>query len=337
MAERPQLSLFQTGGAVPNPTGPQAVVTSAQRELAARLPSNVYLGTSSWTFTGWSGVLYAGRPSKNALVERGLEAYARHPLLRTVGVDRSYWAPMSRDDWRRYAMQLPADFVTTTKAWSELTTAVFADHPKMGDRAGKANAQFLDPDLAMNDVVRPYLEGMGERCGPLILELAPIPERFLDEDAQLRLHQKMARLFASLPRELSVAIELRNVKLLTPRYLDLLATHRVGHVISFWSGMPTPAQQAALGADRLPGDLTFRLLQPPGSSYDALAAAFEPFDEVKAPQPRLIDDVAEITRRALAQQRRVFVIVGNKAEGCAPQTVFSLAARIAGDTTGSSE
>ncbi len=63
MAERPQLSLFQTGGAVPNPTGPQAVVTSAQRELAARLPSNVYLGTSSWTFTGWSGVLYAGRPS----------------------------------------------------------------------------------------------------------------------------------------------------------------------------------------------------------------------------------------------------------------------------------
>ena len=46
--------------------------------------------------------------SATALGREGLRHYARHPLLRTVGIDRSYYAPIPLDDLRAYADQLPA-------------------------------------------------------------------------------------------------------------------------------------------------------------------------------------------------------------------------------------
>ena len=324
MSQRVQLSLF--GGGAADPTVPAPLVTPEQRALAARLPTGVYFGTSSFTFPGWAGVLYAGRPSEKVLVEEGLAMYAAHPLLRAVGIDRTYWAPMRVEAWQRYAEQTPPGFVAVSKALSELTTCAFPDHPRYGERAGCVNPSFLDPELAMRDVVRPLLEGMGDKAGPLVLELAPIPERILHDERAL--HERLARLLAALPRELSVAIELRTPRLFTQRYLELLARHRATHVVSYWSDMPTPALQARAGAEELEGDLVFRLLQPPGSSYDALRLAYAPFDRLHAVDNALRSDVTAITKRALARGRRVFVLVGNKAEGCAPRTVFALAEQL---------
>jgi len=41
-------------------------------------------------------------------------------------------------------------------------------------------------------------------------------------------------------------------------------------------------------------------------------------------------DVETIARAALAAGRQVFVLVNNKAEGCAPATIRALAERLAG-------
>jgi len=93
--------------------------------------------------------------------------------------------------------------------------------------------------------------------------------------------------------------------------------------------MPTPGEQAARGADDTGGDLVFRLLQPPGSSYEQLREAYSPFDRLHAPRPELRREVVAIARRALDRGRRVYISVGNKAEGSAPLTVFALAAAFA--------
>ena len=69
MSGREQLPLFGSQGG-PDPAGPGALVSALHRDLAERLPDHLYLGTSSWTFTGWAGIVYAGRPSMNRLVEQ---------------------------------------------------------------------------------------------------------------------------------------------------------------------------------------------------------------------------------------------------------------------------
>ena len=79
-------------------------------EVADALPRDVAFGTSSWTFPGWAGLVYPPGLSASALAREGLRHYARHPLLTTVGVDRSYYAPIPIEDLavrRSAARRLP--------------------------------------------------------------------------------------------------------------------------------------------------------------------------------------------------------------------------------------
>ena len=71
-----------------------AAVGEALQRLGRRLPQDVFLGTSSWSFPGWQGLVYADACSESLLAREGLSAYAQHPLLRMVGIDRGYYQPM---------------------------------------------------------------------------------------------------------------------------------------------------------------------------------------------------------------------------------------------------
>src|SRR5512143_109764 len=94
MPRERQLELFGAATRPPPRVGP-AAVSDAARTLAARLPADVRLGTSSWSFPGWRGIVWDRDASPALLAREGLAAYARHPLLRTVGLDRTYYAPMT--------------------------------------------------------------------------------------------------------------------------------------------------------------------------------------------------------------------------------------------------
>jgi len=81
-----QLSLF--GGPPPGVVGP-AEVPAEIAALARELPADVRLGTSSWSFPGWQGIVYDRAVTAGRLARHGLTAYASHPLLRAVGTKTS--------------------------------------------------------------------------------------------------------------------------------------------------------------------------------------------------------------------------------------------------------
>jgi len=117
--------------------------------LASRLPSNVRFGTSSWSFPGWEGIVYAGAATTSQLARDGLTAYARHPLFGTVGVDRSYYAPIPEDDFRRYAEQLPPGFPCCCKAPAGVTSPLL---PAAGLHRQQPHAA---SDVEQPDTLRP--------------------------------------------------------------------------------------------------------------------------------------------------------------------------------------
>ena len=78
--------------------------------VAAQLPVTLRLGTSSWSFVGWNGIVYAPGTKQNQLAHGGLAAYGKHPLLRTVGIDRTFYAPIAEDLFAQYAVSVPPDF-----------------------------------------------------------------------------------------------------------------------------------------------------------------------------------------------------------------------------------
>jgi len=291
-------------------------------ELAGSIPGHVHLGTSSWTFPGWSGLVYRKRyATERDFTRYSLGEYARHPLFGTVGIDRSHYAPLTVEDYRLYAAQLPEGFRCVIKVWDELTTMVFPDHPRYGARRGQKNERFLDPVLFRESVFTPTLEAFGGHVGALVLEFAPqrmAPDPRVFEAA-------LERFLQEAPRPLRLTFELRNRELLTARYLDLLRQYEASHVLNFWTGMPTLGEQL-----RRPGILAgpvvvARLMLPPYKAYQQRRADMAPFDRVLDPQPEMRNDVIRLADRAGELGHTLFVIVNNKAEGSAPGTIEALA------------
>src|SRR5262245_5048315 len=106
-----QLDLFQPPAAEPKAQVVGAAAVSPELvAVAQRLPQNIYLGTSSWAFPGWYGLVYDRTASESQLARHGLAAYAQHPLLRAVGIDRTYYAPLPAADFAAYAAVVPDDF-----------------------------------------------------------------------------------------------------------------------------------------------------------------------------------------------------------------------------------
>jgi len=298
----------------------QASVEAGGR-LAARLPDLVRMGTSSWSFPGWVGLVYSAKRSPAELAREGLREYARHPLLRTVGVDRSFYGPISDADLRRYADQLPPGFPCCLKAPSSVTAPVV--HGADRTRGGLPNSTFLSAEQFIADLLEPCARAFRDHCGPFVLEISPVPrEHALDPSAFV---ERLDDCLDRLPRDFAYAVELRDRRLFTAGYRRVLARHAAAHVYNYWSAMPTPGRQAA---EHPVGDNPFtlvRLLLKPGTWYEAQRSRFQPFDRLVAPDPVMRAEVTDLLLAAIAHQRPAYVLVNNKAEGSAPLTVHALA------------
>ncbi len=319
-----QLALFDTAPIEePDPAAAQLRRAHADAAtVAARLPESVFFGTSSWSFPGWAGLVYSAARAQTALAREGLREYARHPLLTTVGVDRSYYAPMPADDLRAYADQLPRGFRCCFKAPAAVTAVSLAPP----SQAPTPNPDFLSVDRLVDDLLRPCDAVFRDHTGPIILEFPPFPRSLRLEPAAFL--TRLDRFLAALPRSFEYAVELRDARLLIPRYRDLLRTHGVAHTFNYWSAMPTPGEQTALVP---PEDQPFgivRLLLKPGTWYEDQRERFRPFNRLVAPDESMRADVTSIARRMVNRGRRVFVLVNNKAEGSSPLTVAALARQL---------
>lgn len=284
------------------------------RELSRAIPSGVHFGTSSWTFPGWCGLVYRGKPSERDLVARGLEEYARHPLFGTVGIDSSYYRPLAETTLARYAEQLPAGFPCVMKAWSELTTLTLRG-------SSDANPRFLDADSCERDVLK-SLEFLGDHVGPLVFEFAPMHVKSRPGAASFAM--LLDRFLGRLSREFKYAVELRNRYLFTPAYLEVLHKHGVAHVLNFWEQMPTIGEQLRADGVLAADHTVCRLLIPPKQRYAARKLELAPFDQLRDPQPVMRRDVLDLMGLAVAQKKALFVVVNNKAEGCSPLTIRAI-------------
>lgn len=312
------------------PPGPAATtiappsVTPALAALAARLDPGLRLGTSSWAFPGWTGLLYARPAAASTLSRGGLSAYGRHPLLRTVGVDSGYYAPLERDRLARYAAQVPADFRFVVKA-PALITDRFADRRTAAPRWA-LNPGFLDPARARTLAVAPYLAGLGAKAGLLLWQFPPLGLGVTK--APRRFAEALYRFLRALPEGPVYAVELRDPALLTP---DLAAALRHGGAVAGLAAhprLPPIDQQYALLAEAQTGPVLIRWLLRFNRGYAEARARYQPFNRLCEPDPDTRARVCAIIRQARAQARPVYVLANNKAEGSAPLSLATLAEQL---------
>jgi uncharacterized protein YecE (DUF72 family) len=322
----------------PAPRRPRAVVASVepssdQRRLARELPRHIHLGTSSWSFPGWAGLVYDRGASKSALARSGLAAYAEHPLLRAVGIDRTYYAPIDAAAFADYAAAVPDDFRFLVKAPADCTSPALRDE---SGRYGEANPRFLDAEYATRRIVEPVIEGLGAKTGTVLFQFPPLG-RSRGGDAE-RFADALGSFLLALPAGPLYSVELRDRRLFGEPYLAALDASGARHCFNRHPRMPPIADQLRTVGGGRPGPTVVRWMLNSARDYASAVERYEPFSRLVDEDPVTRETLSELCADPGLDQFPIVIIANNKAEGSAPLTIFELARSIVrrlGDPAGS--
>ncbi|MCC8394130.1 DUF72 domain-containing protein [Paraburkholderia sp. MMS20-SJTR3] len=297
--------------------------------LAAQLPPQIHLGTSTWSFPGWSGIVYGDDYSNSKLSREGLSAYGAHPLLKTVSIDRSFYQALTVTEYLRYAQQVPEHFRFIVKAPMTITDATV--RAERGEPVS-LNPCFLNAQMAIDEFVTPCLEGLGAKAGALVFQFSPLPDQMLAQPAVFV--ERLGEFFGALPTlpdGSCYAVEIRDASLLTPRFIRMLKAAGVRYCVGIHARMPDPLRQAAALAllDGEPaGPLIVRWSLHGGFKYEQAKAKYEPFSRLVDEDPATRASLAELAARYALAGQPVVIAVNNKAEGSAPLSCVKLAEAI---------
>jgi uncharacterized protein YecE (DUF72 family) len=293
--------------------------------LATQLSPHVHLGTSTWSYPGWQGLVWAGRHSEATLSRTGLPAYSAHPLLRAVGIDRGFYRPLAASEFQRHAEQVRPGFRFTVKAPSLVTDALLRSEDGRGQQP---NPLFLDPTAALQDFIEPAYEGLGATLGALVFQISPLPGgRLANMNEQFdRLHA----LLLALPKPPTgvLAVEVRDAAWLTPDLVSLLRDTGARYCLGLHPKLPPLSDQLPLLRALWPGPLVARwnLNRLHGAyGYEDAEKKYGEFAEMLDPDPETRAELARVIRGTAGAGQDCFVTISNKAEGSAPLSVRALA------------
>jgi len=278
------------------------------------------VGTCSWKYDSWKGLLYDEKKSYRA--DDYLQDYAR--ILRTVEVDQWFWSLFPGSVRlpepavvRRYAAAVPDDFVFTVKAPNALTLTHFYAKEKGGGGAfaGKPNLLFLNRDLLERFLER--LAPLGSKLGPVMFQFEYLNrQKMASKEAFL---EKFGAFIAAAPQGYQYGLESRNPNYLSPALFETLRGLGVGYVYLDGYYMPPIGQ---VFEKFKPDPAPFSVIRLHGGDRGEIEKETgEVWDRIVAPKPGALRAAAEITLENIRRKIATYVNVNNHFEGSAPLTI----------------
>lgn len=302
-------------------------------KIAALTQRKIFVGTSSWKYTGWKGLIYRKEySSEKAFNHSCLEEYAEH--YSTVGIDHTFYHWPTRSTFDTYLQQTPEGFLFGLKATERITIFQYPKLRRYGKHAGMANEDFLNSSLFLEEFLPP-LENFRTRLGAILFEFSHFypgtivnGQEFVD---------RLDRFFSDLRKaqpSIPLGVEIRNGNWLQGPYFKMLTKHRVSHVFNSWTKMPSIGEQLEAAASFRPESFLSRVLLQPGTKYETAVEAFSPYDKVVSESPSVRREVALLIERALELGVPAFVFVNNRCEGSAPFTIQGILENLSVDLKG---
>lgn len=272
------------------------------------------IGTCSWNYPEWAGLVYSSARSADYLAE-----YSRQ--FDTVEIDRWFWSLHGpgkltlpgKKDVTAYAKAVPAGFRFSVKAPNALTLTHYPRKDKTGPPL--SNPYFLSPELFREFLER--LEPMRGLLGPVMLQFGylnreqmPSRQHFLD---------RLDAFLAQCPPGFVTGVELRNPPYLEPPFFQCLTQHRAIPV--FLEGYYLPPVSTVVpktGGCHFPVAV-IRLHGPDRPGMDSRSG--KKWDRLLEPRDELLAGMAGLVRRLLERGTDVYLNINNHFEGCAPLTI----------------
>lgn len=266
---------------------------------------SLYIGTCSWKYPSWEGLLYETGSGQSYLAQ-----YAK--LLNTVEVDQWFWS-LGRNSYalpesavvNEYNRDTPPDFRFTIKAPNTLTV-------------GLNNPWFLDVNVLYQFVER--IASLESKIGLIIFQFGYLNKEIFAN--QNEFYDALGTFFALLPDSFPFGIEIRNPSFITEQYFSLLHQNSITPVLA--SGYWNDSLSATLSHYHsfLGNRLGVRLLGEDRKRIEAKAN--EAWNALYEPKDEELKTLTGFLKQFLDEGKEIFVNVNNHYEGSAPLTITRL-------------
>lgn len=280
-----------------------------------RLKSNI--GTCSWKYDSWKGLLYTSKKPMNYLQE-----YSRH--YNTVEVDQWFWSLFPGDNVvlpkpevaREYAASVPQDFIFCVKVPNSITLTHHYQRGKAGPL--QPNPYFLTVDLFHRFLDN--LEPLHPNLGPVIFQFEYLNKQKMSGVGEF--FDRFGEFVEQLPTDFSYFVELRNPSWLNIRYFDFLAGKGLYHVFLQGYYMPSIFDLYGKHLEQLQSKAVIRLHGSDRKGVEEKAG--KDWSQILEPKDQEIKVLARMMANMCTRSIEPFVYVNNHFEGCAPLTIRRL-------------
>lgn len=290
------------------------------RDTMARLR----IGTCSWRFPSWAGLVYSAPKGINYLREYA-EKYD------TVEIDRWFWSlfeaseprlPAS-SDVEQYRTSVGSNFRFTVKAPNSITLTHFYRKSKADPLV--TNPHFLSPDLFARFMS--LLEPFGRLLGPVILQFGYLNREHLS--GQDEFLERLEQFVRQTPQGPQYALEIRNPRWLNRQHFEFLAEQSIIPVLLQGYWMPPIADVADEWHEWLPQDgaVVIRLHGPDREGVEEETGG--KWDRLVRPRDEELAAIVGLLETLLSAGVSVYVNVNNHYEGSAPLTIGRIQALLA--------
>ncbi len=277
--------------------------------------SNIRIGTCSWKYSSWKGLVYSGEPA-NYLCEYA-EKYS------TVEIDQWFWSlfptgapklpePAVVDAYRK---SVPPDFRFTVKAPNSITLT--HRYYKEKSSPGIPNKYFLSRELTAE-----FLETLApleQTLGPLIFQFEYLNYRKMA--SQQELETQLTGFRKALPEGHPYAIEIRNGGFLNARFMDflldqgwdlvLLQGYWLPSIVELWGKLEQRIRRFRTVILRLHGTEREEIEKETGSTWNRIVT----------PREKELSAIAGIVKELTGSRNEIYVNINNHYEGSAPLTI----------------
>ena len=285
--------------------------------------TELHLGTCSWKYPSWAGILYSAEKDIDYLFE-----YSQK--LNAVEVDRWFWSLFERGaprlpnplDVLAYRRSVPDGFRFVVKAPNSITLThqyrASKDAPLVG------NPHFLCVDLFREFVDR--IEAIRDALGPILLQFEYLNRQKMPSEEVFR--ERLAAFVRQLPTGLQYGVETRNPKYLSEDFLSFLRDLAVipALISGYW--MP-PLPRVLMEHRQILSTFPAVVVRLMGADRRAIEQKTgQRWNKIVDPHDEELDAVSREVTQLRATGVHPFLLVNNHYEGSAPLTIERLCERL---------
>lgn len=284
----------------------------------------VRLGTCSWKYDSWKGIIYPAAGKFNYLAE-----YAKH--FTTVEIDHWFWSLHSADkitlplekDVQDYNNSVPDDFLFTIKVPNSLTLTHFYKKKKTDPLI--TNPHFLSKDLYYSFIKT--LKPIKTKTGVLIFQFEYLNKEKMN--SQMQFIEMFESFIENIKGEFRIGVEIRNPNYLNQNFFEFIKKNNLVMVFLHGYYMPPMWEVFDKFKNFIKGTVVLRLHAPDRKGIEVKTGNI--WNNIVEPKDDDIEKIIDIIKYLESQKVDTYVNVNNHFEGSAPLTINKIKDRLIKD------